>query len=586
LATSNATDAARPAAEKVNILLVDDQPARLLSYETILAELGQNLISARSGVEALATLMKHEIALVLLDVSMPGMDGFETAALIHDHPRFERTPIIFVTGVHDTEFDRLKGYKLGAVDYVSIPVVPEILRSKVSVLVELYCQRRELETLNRSLAQANAQLELANTTLQAEKTRALEALNRDLQIANQELATTNRQLQAEVSERGRVEAALLEADRHKDEFLAILAHELRNPLAPIRNAVEVMARIPLENARLKWSRDVIDRQALHLTRLVDDLLDMSRITRGAIRLTHAPLAIETILERTLEASQPMIAERGHELAIERPDGALTVRGDLTRLVQILGNLLNNAAKYTPRGGRIRLGVRRKEASAEFVVADNGIGIPAESLPRLFNLFTRLDANNEGVPGGLGIGLALVRKLVEMHAGEVDVRSEGSGKGSEFVVRLPLVDEVAAVIAADGPSRRAIHSDARRRILVADDNPDALESLALLLECDGHEVWKAANGAEAYEVAAERRPELALLDLGMPVLDGYETARRMRAQPWGRDMRIVALSGWGQQADVVRSRESGFDSHLVKPASFEALAQLLDQLPAREEARAS
>jgi signal transduction histidine kinase len=573
------------AIEKVNILLVDDQPARLLSYETILAELGQNLISARSGVEALATLMKHEIALVLLDVSMPGMDGFETAALIHDHPRFERTPIIFVTGVHDTEFDRLKGYKLGAVDYVSIPVVPEILRSKVSVLVELYCQRRELETLNRSLAQANSQLEQANTTLQAEKTRALEALNRDLQIANQELATTNRQLQAEVSERARVEAALLEADRHKDEFLAILAHELRNPLAPIRNAVEVMARIPLENARLRWSRDVIDRQALHLTRLVDDLLDMSRITRGAIRLTHAPLAIETVIERTLEASQPMIAERGHELAVERPDGALTVRGDLTRLVQILGNLLNNAAKYTPRGGRIRLAVRRKDASAEFSVADNGIGIPADSLPRLFNLFTRLDANNEGMPGGLGIGLALVRKLVEMHSGEVDVRSEGSGKGSEFVVRLPLVDEAAAVVTADAPSRRLIRSDARRRILVADDNPDALDSLALLLECDGHEVWKAANGAEACEVAAERRPELALLDLGMPVLDGYETARRMRAQPWGRNMRLIALSGWGQQADILRSRESGFDSHLVKPASFEALAQVLDQLPPREEAQA-
>jgi signal transduction histidine kinase len=575
-----------PATEKVNILLVDDQPARLLSYETILAELGQNLISARSGVEALATLMKHEIALVLLDVSMPGMDGFETAALIHDHPRFERTPIIFVTGVHDTEFDRLKGYKLGAVDYVSIPVVPEILRSKVSVLVELYCQRRELETLNRSLAEAIAQLEQANTTLQAEKTRALESLNRDLQIANQDLASTNRQLQAEVAERARVEAALLEADRHKDEFLAILAHELRNPLAPIRNAVEVMARVPLENARLKWSRDVIDRQAMHLTRLVDDLLDMSRITRGAIRLTHAPLSIETILERTLEASQPMIAERGHELAVERPNDALTVRGDLTRLVQILGNLLNNAAKYTPPGGRIRLSVRRKDARVEFTVADNGIGIPADSLPRLFNLFTRLDANNEGMPSGLGIGLALVRKLVDMHAGEVDVRSDGPGRGSEFIVRLPLVDELPTVVPAETPGRRVVRSSARRRILVADDNPDALESLALLLECDGHEVWKAVNGAEAFEIAAAQRPELALLDLGMPVIDGYEAARRMRAEPWGRDMRIVALSGWGQQADVLRSRESGFDSHLVKPAAFEALVQLLDQLPPREKAVAS
>jgi response regulator RpfG family c-di-GMP phosphodiesterase len=241
--------------DKVNILLVDDQPARLLSYETILGQLDQNLVTARSGVEALARLMKDDFALVLLDVSMPGMDGFETAAMIHDHPRFERTPIIFVTGVHDTEFDRLKGYKLGAVDYVSIPVVPEILRSKVAVLVELHCQRLELEKLNRSLEDANAQLELANTNLQAEKTRELER-------ANAELAETNRALQAQIAERTRAEAALIEADRHKDEFLAILAHELRNPLAPIRNAIEIMSRLPIDDGKLRWSRDVIDRQAV------------------------------------------------------------------------------------------------------------------------------------------------------------------------------------------------------------------------------------------------------------------------------------------------------------------------------------
>jgi signal transduction histidine kinase/ActR/RegA family two-component response regulator len=503
--------------------------------------------------------------------------------MIHDHPRFERTPIIFVTGVHDTEFDRLKGYKLGAVDYVSIPVVPEILRSKVAVLVELYSQRLELEKLNRSLALANAQLEQANTTLQAEKTRELQALNRDLQAANKDLAAINRALQAEVAERTRAEAALIDADRHKDEFLAILAHELRNPLAPIRNAIEVMARIPIDNPRLGWSRDVIDRQAVHLTRLVDDLLDISRITRGTIRLTQAPLTIDTILERTLETLQPVIAERRHELSVERPDSTLVVRGDLTRLVQVLGNLLNNAAKYTQAGGRIHLAVRPRDGKVEFTVRDNGIGIAADSLPRLFNLFSRIDSNNEGMPGGLGIGLALVRKLVEMHDGEVDVRSEGPGTGSEFIVRLPIIEQADGLTGAgEAASRNAPASRTRRRILIADDNPDALESLALLLECDGHEVWKATNGAEACELAAARRPELALLDLGMPVVDGYEAARRMRAEPWGQEMTIVALSGWGQHADVQRSRDSGFDSHLVKPASFDALAQVLSRIEVEEQ----
>ena len=561
--------------DKVNILLVDDQPARLLSYETILGQLGQNLITARSGVEALARLMKDEFALVLLDVSMPGMDGFETAEMIHDHPRFERTPIIFITGVHDTEFDRLKGYKLGAVDYVSIPVVPEILRSKVSVLVELHCQRLELQKLNRSLAEANEQLEQANTTLQAEKNRELEALNVHLQKANTELAASNEALQAEIAERARAEAALLEADRHKDEFLAILAHELRNPLAPIRNAVEIMSRFPLENPKLKWSRDVIDRQALHLTRLVDDLLDISRITRGTIRLAQEPVRSETIIARAVEALQPMIAEHRHELSIDCPDGSLMVRGDLTRLVQILGNLLNNAAKYTNDGGRIHLSVRRDGRVVEFRVKDNGIGIAPDSQSKLFNLFSRLETTDDRTPGGLGIGLALVRKLVEMHAGEVAVRSAGLGQGSEFVVRMPLLDGAPASLS------RVSHATAetpRHRILVADDNPDALESLALLLECDGHEVWKAANGAEAYELAAKCQPHLALLDIGMPVVDGYEAARRIRSQTWGKAMMLVALSGWGQSSDVQRSRDSGFDTHLVKPASFDALAQLLSRVP--------
>src|ERR1700761_8874348 len=252
--------------DKVNVLLVDDQPARLLTYETILSELGQHLVRAGSGLEALDKLMRQEFAVVLLDVSMPDMDGFEAATLIHQHPRFEKTPIIFVTGVHVSELDRLKGYKVGAVDYVSIPVVPEILRSKVAVLIELYTKRRELQELNRNLARANERLAEANTTLQVEKTRELEMLNNILQRANQELEAANRSLQTEVTERARVELALKEADRHKDEFLAMLAHELRNPLAPILNAVQLMQRKSLEDPQLAWSRDIIERQLAHLTR--------------------------------------------------------------------------------------------------------------------------------------------------------------------------------------------------------------------------------------------------------------------------------------------------------------------------------
>jgi response regulator RpfG family c-di-GMP phosphodiesterase len=264
--------------DKVNILLVDDQPSRLLSYEAILGALGQNLVLANSGQEALQKLMKDDFAVVLLDVSMPEMDGFETASLIHDHPRFEKTPIIFVTGVNITEFDRLKGYRLGAVDYVYVPVVPEILRSKVAALVELHCKRLELQQANQSLERANQRLALAHSTLQAEKNRELEALNRTLQQANEQLEATNRVLAGEVEERRRVEAALTEADRHKNEFIAILAHELRNPLAPINNAVQIVRNRKVDDAQVSWAHDIIERQTLHLAHLVDDLLDVARIT--------------------------------------------------------------------------------------------------------------------------------------------------------------------------------------------------------------------------------------------------------------------------------------------------------------------
>jgi signal transduction histidine kinase len=582
--------ASRPGANgeaKVNILLVDDQPARLLTYQSVLNELNQNLVCVSSGLEALDKLMREEFAVVLLDVSMPDMDGFEAARLIHEHPRFERTPIIFVTGVHMSELDRLRGYKLGAVDYVSVPVVPEILRSKVAVLVELYCKRRELVALNRHLAFANEQLAEANTALQAEKTRELHALNQSLQQANSDLERTNLALQAEVAERSRAEQALKEADRHKDEFLAMLAHELRNPLAPIRNAVHLMKLKAVEDPQLLLSRDIIERQLIQLTRLVDDLLDVSRITRGKINLTRQRVELRELVDRAVETVAPAIERQGHTLEVEIPNPSLAIYGDPMRLTQALGNVLGNAAKYTDNGGRITLRAQRRQRDVEISVRDNGIGIVPDVLPCIFDLFTQLDQRRSRPQGGLGIGLALVRQLVEMHGGTVTASSDGPGQGSEFTIRLPVSIERASSKdeAEDGvaepapppqPSVALPRPVTQRRILVADDNPDARESLATLLSLNGHEVFRAQDGSDAWLSAERHRPDVALLDIGMPCANGYEVARRIRGEPWGRKMVLVALTGWGQESDRRRSHEAGFDSHLTKPVD----PQVLDELLAR------
>jgi signal transduction histidine kinase len=567
--------------DTVRILLVDDQPARLLSYESILQSLGHDLVRATSGREALEKLMTGDFAVILLDVSMPDMDGFETASLIHEHPRFERTPIIFVTGVNVSELDRLKGYKVGAVDYVHVPVMPEILRGKVSVLVELFLKRRELQSLNRQLQQANRELAEANAILKAERTRELEQFNRDLKHANAELAAVNQALRAEIVQRARVEHQLKEADRHKDEFLAMLAHELRNPLAPIRNAVQIMQRRTLEDPQLVWTRDVIERQLASLTRLVDDLLDVSRITRGKINVTREPIELSKVVASALETVQPILTEKGHRLEVDVPDGSLRIDGDLTRLTQLVGNVLANAAKYTDNGGRIALAVCATGPWVEIRVRDSGIGIPAEQLPRIFDLFAQVERAGTRALGGLGIGLALVRRLVELHGGTVSARSDGPGHGSEFLIRLPRrFDNARAPPAAvsEAPKGTAASAASQRRILIVDDNKDALESLATLMEMAGHTVQSAGDGEAALALAVTFRPDLVLLDLGLPRMDGYEVARRIRAAPWGKNVVLVALTGWGQEADRRRTRETGFDSHLVKPLDVDALTKFLSDLP--------
>jgi signal transduction histidine kinase len=560
-----------------SVLLVDDQPARLLSYAAILGGLGLELVSARSGPEALMRLMEKEFAVVLLDVSMPGMDGFETAAMIHDHPRFEHTPIIFVTAVHDTEFDRLRAYKVGAVDYVSVPVVPEILRSKVEVFVELQRHRRNLQRLNEQLGEANARLEQHNSELLAERTRHLELFNRNLAAANGELAASNRKLQSEITERTRAEEALKRADRQKDEFLAILAHELRNPLAPIRSAVDTMHGLRSDERAFVAARAVIGRQVTHLTHLVDDLLDVSRISHGAITLARENVSVRTILQRTVETVEPLVAERRHELVVSCTDPDATVNVDSTRLIQVLSNLVDNAVKYTECGGRIELTATGADDRIQFTVRDNGRGIPPEAMANLFTMFSR--AHDPASPAGLGIGLALARKLVELHGGHIEARSPGVG--TELVVTIPGSVAPAADARAGEPrtaSGARVVECPKRRVLVADDNEDALAMLALLLESEGHVVCTASNGPQALEMAETFHPDIAFLDIGMPKMSGYELASRMRILPCGQRISLVALSGWGGKQDVQKALASGFDAHIAKPAPIEVLAALLAEMP--------
>ncbi len=571
--------------DPVSVLLVDDQPARLLSYRVILEDLRLDLVEARSGRAALQRLMEHEFAAVLLDVNMPDMDGFETAALIHNHPRYERTPIIFVTAVHVTDVDRLKGYQLGAFDYVYVPVVPEILRGKVQVLAELHRQRKKLERLYRNLEQANAKLADAHSSLQAERARELQALNRTLERANLELAEANAALEAENAERRRVEGALREADRRKDEFLATLSHELRNPLAAIANAIQYLQRAPADDPGLAPARDVLGRQVAHLTRLIDDLLDVSRITTGRIALRREHVDLADVVGRALETTRPLADERRQSLLVTLPDSPVTLDADPVRIAQAVANLVGNAVKYAGDGGRIEVVAGRAEVEGGpcgiVSVKDRGIGIAPEVLPHVFDLFSQAQSAAHGGEGGLGIGLALVRELVGLHGGTVQASSAGVGQGAEFVVRLPLPAQPLCEVR--GPAERPVRAVApapARRVLVVDDNRDSAESLAALLGLLGHEVRQAYDGQRGLDLARTWAPDLVLLDLGMPGMSGHEVARRLRGDSELLDTTLIALTGYGSAEDRRESREAGFDGHLVKPIDFEALERIFASVPSR------
>ncbi|CAN5130979.1 hypothetical protein BH24PSE2_BH24PSE2_22620 [soil metagenome] len=377
----------------------------------------------------------------------------------------------------------------------------------------------------------------------------------------------------DVHDRKAYERALHEADRRKDEFLAILAHELRNPLAPIRNAVQLLRLKGPPEPELQLARDVIDRQVEHLTRLIEDLLDVSRITRDNLELRQRVISLTDVIQSAVETSEPIIEQNGHTLTVSLPTEPVYLDGDLIRLAQVFTNLLRNAAKYTNYGGRITLTATRENDGIAVRVADNGAGIPHEMLPKMFDLFFQGDSSNKRTQDGLGIGLSLARRLVELHGGTIEVRSNGIGRGSEFTVRLPMVSQPTAP-AGEIDNGREKEQAAAHRILVVDDNQDAADSLAELLRFTGSDVHTFYDGVEALKGAETLRPDVALLDIGMPHLDGCEAARRLRRKPWGKHILLVAVTGWGQIEDRRRTREAGFDAHFVKPIDFCALMELL------------
>ena len=365
------------------------------------------------------------------------------------------------------------------------------------------------------------------------------------------------------------------SDRRKDEFLATLAHELRNPLAPMRNVLEIMRLKENENSFIRWSRDVIERHLLQMTHLVDDLMEASRISQGRLKLRIQQIDICSVLQQAVEASQPLMQELKHRLTIIKPDTSIIIDADPTRIIQIISNLLTNAAKYTPEGGTIRLNIFQDKGEVVLSVRDSGIGIPPDQLSNVFTMFSQLRPAIERSQGGLGIGLSLVRGLVELHGGTIRANSEGDGKGSEFTVRLPISN--ATVRETAGPAEKSVSpSVTSKRILVVDDNVDAADSLALLLEMSGHTTRSVHTGSEAAIAAEEFLPDIVLLDIGLPDINGYEVARRIRQQSCGRTMFLIAATGWGQDKDKALAEAAGFDSHLTKPVDYQELTLLLQK----------
>ncbi len=545
----------------VKILVVDDEPSNLTVLEAVFQNSGYILVHASSGAEALMALMNHEFAVLVLDVNMPDMTGFELAQLIKQRKKTAHVPIIFLTAYFNDDQHVVAGYGSGAVDYLHKPFNVAVLRSKVAIFADLYRKTLALEDANRALVQ-----EVAERKAAEEKLHLLnESLERRVQERTQTLQLRDTQLQ--------------EADRRKDEFLATLAHELRNPLAPVGYAVKLLrlsaSPTSPSSPQVERAAELIDRQVKAMSRLIDDLMDVSRINQGKIQLRSNRVALASILQDAIDAARPMIDELRHELVLQLPAEAITLEGDATRLVQVFMNLLHNASKYMDAGGSMELAVEASPGEARITLTDRGIGIAPDRLEKVFGMFSQEEAALSRSRGGLGIGLALTRRLIELHGGAISAFSEGVGRGSTFVVRLPLVGAIEPTAAAPEADAMAAAGPAEQLcILVADDNRDVADILAELLDALGHTVHCVYDGEAAIEAARRFDPQLVLLDIGMPKLNGYEACRAIRALGMKRLLQVWAITGWGQEQDMRRAMQAGFDHHLVKPFNPDVLIAML------------
>jgi PAS domain S-box-containing protein len=673
--------------DTVKVLLVDDEPRNLDALESILDSNGYIVVRAKDADDALFAILQHEFAAIVLDIKMPGTNGLELARLIKQRKRSRHIPILFLSAYSLDEKEILQAYGVGGVDFLSKPINPDILRSKVAVFANLFRTTRALasavEALNVEVGEReNVQEELRQAKDQLEsrvleRTTELASANRELMdneewlrlaLAVAQVATWDWDLQTGkmrwsanpevlfgfpagsfgsdsrishaahiddvgvldaafqrametgsyevefravrsdgtlvwIAERGRVvqdhernlparivgvsvdltrrknlEEALVESDRRKNEFLATLAHELRNPLAPVRYAVKVLDVKGPETPHLRWAVALIDRQIQHMARLIDDLLDVNRISRNMLELRREKVELASVIAVAVETSRPLIEQGNHNLVLDIPADPIYLNADTVRLAQVFSNLLNNATQHSrspDTGDKIYLTVMREGSSAVIAVKDVGVGIPTEMLPRIFEMF------NQGgrlSGGGLGIGLSLARRLVEMHGGSIDAQSGGIGKGATFTVRLPILElSQSEKPKFQNPANASESSTSKRRILVADDNRDVVESFQIMLRILGHEVQTALDGEEAIEKAEQFRPDVIVLDVGMPMLDGYETATRIRQRPWSRDVVLIAVTGWGNDKDKLKSAAAGFDVHLVKPVDATTILEALEQV---------
>jgi signal transduction histidine kinase len=534
----------------IQILIVDDEPKNLVVLETVLDNPEYRLVRAGSADEALLALVAEQFALLILDIRMPGMTGFELAEVIKKRKKTAEVPIIFLTAYYSEDQHVLEGYGSGAVDYLHKPVNPQILRSKVAVFAELYRKSRDV-------ASANA---------------ALVAEVKERRNAEEQLRQLNETLEQRVSDRTE---ELRQADRMKDEFLAMLGHELRNPLAAIMNAVQVMHASTSHPARITKSVALVDRQTRNLRRIVDDLLDVARVTRGRIELRREPADIGQIAAQAIDVVRPLLSSP-EEVEIEVLSALpLRVDADRTRLEQSIVNLLLNAIKFTSGNRKIKITVERRGLEAVVSISDNGIGITPDMLSRIFDLFTQADRSLDRTQGGLGIGLFICKRLVELHGGSIAAFSDGTGRGAIFEICLPLLNQAALEVSLPEPVEKADIpiTGAAMRLLIVDDNVDAAMTLSWLLAEHGYTVEIAHDGPGGLKIAQSFKPDILLLDIGLPGMDGYELARRLRGDGFTSSL-MIAISGYAHEADIERARAAGFDRHLAKPVDIDHLIKSL------------